>query len=176
MPRRDGGSTRVDPGSKLIRTSHIHPRDPPMPRSNATTAEEYLQELPEDRREVVARMREAILRHLPSGYQEALRWGMLSYEIPLERYPDTYNGQPLGCVALARAEEPLRALPHGAQHGPGADDAAGGGVPAEGKKLDMGKACLRFRKLEDLPLVVGRTIESTPPEELIRLYEESRRK
>jgi len=71
-----------------------------MAQSNATTVQAYLDELPEDRRAVVAAVREAILANLPKGYQESMNWGMISYEIPLERYPDTYNSQPLGYLAL----------------------------------------------------------------------------
>lgn len=147
-----------------------------MPRSNATTAEEYLQELPDDRRAVVATVRETILRHLPAGYRESVSWGMLSYEIPLERYPDTYNGQPLGYVALGAQKSHYSLYLMGPYMDPEGAARLEGEFRREEKRLDMGKACLRFRKLADLPLeVVGRTIARTPPEELIRLYEESRR-
>src|SRR5436305_7075307 len=72
-----------------------------MVQSKAATVEEYLSELPEERRKVVAAVRQVILDHLPAGYREAVCWGMIGYGIPLERYPTTYNGQPLGYVSLA---------------------------------------------------------------------------
>lgn len=72
-----------------------------MVQSQAATLAEYLDELPEERRAVVARVRQTVLDHLPAGYQETMRWGMISYEIPLERYPNTYNGQPLAYIGLA---------------------------------------------------------------------------
>lgn len=72
-----------------------------MVRSEAGTVEAYLEELPPERREVVSEVREAILEHLPDGYEETMNWGMVSYEVPLERYPDTYNGEPVMYAALA---------------------------------------------------------------------------
>lgn len=67
-----------------------------MASSGASSVAEYLNELPEDRRGVVSRVRDVILWNLPEGYQEAMNWGMISYEVPLDRYPDTYNEKPLG--------------------------------------------------------------------------------
>jgi hypothetical protein len=72
-----------------------------MAKSSAATVQAYLDGLPDDRRAVVAAVREVILRHLPAGFREAMNWGMINYEIPLERYPDSYNGQPLCYLALA---------------------------------------------------------------------------
>src|SRR5215213_7597428 len=72
-----------------------------MVMSKAATPDEYLESLPDDRREVVSVVRDLVRRNLPEGYQEAMNWGMISWEIPLERYPKTYNGQPLAYVALA---------------------------------------------------------------------------
>src|SRR5512146_897194 len=72
-----------------------------MAHSDATTIENYLDSLPEERRKVIAAVREVILSNLPAGYRETFHWGMLSYEIPLERYPNTYNKQPLSYLALA---------------------------------------------------------------------------
>jgi hypothetical protein len=74
-----------------------------MVQSRAPTVEEYLDELPPERRAVVATVRDMVVRNLPAGYRECMGFGMISYVIPLERYPKTYNGQPLGYVALAAA-------------------------------------------------------------------------
>jgi len=144
-----------------------------MVQSRAVTAEEYLQELPEEHRAVLVAVREVVLRNLPEGYVESVSWGMLSYEIPLERYPDTYNGRPLGYAALA-AQKNYYAL-----YLMGADAEQAAWLKDEfrkaGKKLDMGKSCLRFRSLEDLPLqVIAGAIASTPPDEFIARYEASR--
>jgi uncharacterized protein DUF1801 len=72
-----------------------------MVQSKAKTVQEYLDELPEERRAVVEAVRKVIRKHLPKGYVEAMNWGMISYQILLKRYPETYNGQPLSCAALA---------------------------------------------------------------------------
>ena len=68
---------------------------------NAATVEEYLVGLPADRREIVSRVRHTINAHLPDGYVEQMDWGMISWVVPLEDYPDTYNGKPLAYAALA---------------------------------------------------------------------------
>jgi hypothetical protein len=143
-----------------------------MATSKAATVEEYLAELPEDRRAVVSAVRDVVLRNLPAGYREMMGYGMITWGIPLEDYPNTYNGQPLGYAALA-AQKNYYAL---YLMSPYMDPAEKEGLRDEfrkaGKKLDMGKSCLRFKKLEDLPLdVVGRVIASTPPQEYITRYE-----
>ncbi|MGH9173010.1 MAG: DUF1801 domain-containing protein, partial [Vicinamibacterales bacterium] len=66
-----------------------------MATSKAATVREYLQALPDDRRKVIAKVRSVIRKHLPKGYEEAMNWGAITYQVPLKRYPDTYNGQPL---------------------------------------------------------------------------------
>jgi hypothetical protein len=72
-----------------------------MVSSAAKTVEAHLDELPAERRRVVSAVRDLVNRHVPSGYVETMNWGMISWEIPLARYPVTYNKQPLGYVALA---------------------------------------------------------------------------
>ncbi|HEX2092862.1 MAG TPA: DUF1801 domain-containing protein [Longimicrobiaceae bacterium] len=148
-----------------------------MASSSAATVEEYLRELPEDRRTVVSRVREVILRSLPHGYRESMSWGMISYEIPLERYPDTYNGRPLGYVALAAQKNHYALYLMGVYGDPEQETRLREEFRKAGKKLDMGKACLRFRKLEDLPLdAIGQVVAGIPPEGFIARYEASRRK
>ena len=72
-----------------------------MAQSSIANVEDYLKDLPEDRREIISTIRSKILKNLPIGYVESMNWGMISYEIPLETYPDTYNNQPLGIAAIA---------------------------------------------------------------------------
>jgi hypothetical protein len=144
-----------------------------MARSSATTVEAYLAELPEDRRETVAAVRRAVLDRLPDGYQERMNWGMISYEVPLERYPDTYNGQPLMYAALAAQKRgyTLYLMNEYADGGPALRE----GFERAGKKLDMGKSCVRFRRLEDLPLdVIGDAIARTPVDAFIGTHEAAR--
>ena len=148
-----------------------------MAKSSAATVAAYLKELSEERRAVVAAVRKVILRNLPKGYREAMNWGAITYEVPLERYPQTYNGQPL-CYAALAAQKNHYALYLMCVYGSGKQaDELREGFRKAGKKLDMGKSCVRFRKLDDLPLdVIGRVIAGTPPEELIARYEASRKR
>jgi hypothetical protein len=148
-----------------------------MVQSKAATVEEYLEELPEERREVVSAVRDMVLAHLPEGYEETMNWGMISYEIPLSRYPVTYNKQPLGYVALA-AQKNYYSLYVLSCYQDSDDEAwLREQFRKAGKKLDMGKCCMRFKRVEDLPLeAIGEVISRTPPETTIERYEESRRK
>lgn len=146
-----------------------------MAKSAAATVDEYLAELPEDRRAAILEVREVVLRNLPAGYVEAMNWGLISYEIPLERYPRTYNRQPLTYAALGSQKNYCAVYLMGVY---------GDGEQARrfreafeqaGKKLDMGKSCVRFRRADDLALdAVGTVIASTTPEQYIALYEKSR--
>lgn len=145
-----------------------------MSSSKAATVEAYLRALPEDRRAVVSAVRDVVLKHLPEGYREAMNWGMISYEIPLERYPDTYNKQPLGYVALAAQKHYYVLYLIGSYDDP-ARARLEEGFARAGKKLDMGKSCLRFRALDDLPLdAIGEAVASTPPAAFIAQYEAGR--
>ncbi len=146
-----------------------------MASSRATTVDAYLAELPAERRAVVAAVRDVVLRHLPSGYEETINWGMISYEIPLARYPTTYNGQPLAYAALAAQKHHYALYLNGAYQQPERASALEEGFARAGKKLDMGKSCLRFKRLDDLALdAVAESIASTPPERFIAEYEQAR--
>ena len=148
-----------------------------MVQSKAKTVEEYLKELPPERREVVAAVRKLVKKHLPKGYVESMAFGMIGWGIPLARYPNTYNGQPLGYVALA-AQKNYYSLYLMSVYSDSAEERALRAAFAKaGKKLDMGKCCVRFKKLADLEMeTLGRSIAANPPERLIELYEESRRR
>lgn len=148
-----------------------------MAKSGAATVEAYLAELPEDRRAVVSAVRDVVVRNLPQGYRETVGWGMISYELPLARYPDTYNGKPLAYAGLAAQKNHYALYLTCVYQQPGSDARLEEEFRRAGKKLDMGKSCVRFRRLEDLPLeVIGRVVAGTPPEEFIAQYEASRRK
>ena len=141
-------------------------------QSKAKTVNEYLRSLPADRREAIKAVRETILKNLPKGYQEAMGWGMITYCIPLEVYPDTYNKQPLGVAALA-AQKNYNAVYLMCVYSDKKTLAwFTKAYKASGKRLDMGKSCVRFRKLEDLPLdVIGEAVARMPPEKLIAAHE-----
>lgn len=137
-------------------------------RSEATTPEAYIASLPEDRQQAIATLRKLINKHLPKGYEEAMNWGMISYQIPLTTYPETYNKQPLMYAALASQKNHM-SLYMTCMPALGAiREAFEKEYAAAGKKLDMGKGCIRFKKLEDLPLeVIAKYIALVTPEEMI---------
>ncbi len=142
-------------------------------RSEATTAEQYLAELPDDRREAIEAVRAVILANLPAGYEEAMNWGMITYQIPLETYPDTYNKQPLMFAALASQKNYMAVYLTGIYVSEEARDEFEKAYRATGKRFDVGKSCVRFRKLDDLPLdLIGQTIAAVPVERLIARVEE----
>jgi hypothetical protein len=144
-------------------------------QSDATTVEAYLAELPDDKRAVITGVRAAILEHLPTGFVEGMQYGMISYYIPLERYPETYNDQPLTLAALASQKRYTSLYLMGIYANE--DDAwwFREKWTLSGKRLDMGKSCVRFRKLDDVPLdVVGEAIARTSAEDFIADYERSR--
>ncbi len=117
-------------------------------------------------------VRSTILDHLPKGYEEAVNFGMLNYVVPLDRYPDTYNGQPLSVIALANQKNHVAAYLMGVYAD---DDQRQWFVEAwtaTGKKLDMGKSCVRFKKLDDVALdVLGEAVARVTPDDLIAAHE-----
>jgi hypothetical protein len=147
-----------------------------MVSSKETTPAAYLASLPAERRKVIAAVRAVIRKHLPKGYVETMNWGMLSYEIPLSRYPDTYNKQPLSYVAVAAQKHNYALYLMNAEAVPGWLDELKTWYAEQGKRLDMGKCCLRFKRLEDVPLdLVGTLVAATSVDERIA-NEERRRK
>lgn len=146
-----------------------------MAASSATTVEAYLAALPEERRAVVARVRDVVREHLPPGYEEAMAFGMIGWGVPLARYPDTYNGQPLGYVALAAQKSHYALYLPDAYGDPERAESLRAGFARAGRKLDMGKSCLRFRRLEDLPLdVIGAFVAARPVDAFVAQYEAAR--
>ena len=148
-----------------------------MQAKTAKTPDEYLDSLPRERRDAVAAVRAVVRKHLPKGYSEFVSGGMLSYGIPLSRFPNTYNGQPLCYVALA-AQKNYCSLYLMTVYGDERHEARlRDGFKAAGKKLDMGKSCIRFKSADDLPLdVVGDLIASVSAEKWIEIYEKSRKR
>lgn len=146
-----------------------------MVKSNANTVEAYLAELPEGQRQVVTAVRDLIRRNLPDGYAESMNWGMISYEIPLADYPKTYNKQPLTYISLAAQKNHYALYLMGLYQDQLQTEWLKEAYEQMGKKLDMGKSCVRFRKLEDLPLdLIAQVVASMPPADFIAQYEMSR--
>jgi len=132
-------------------------------QSKATTIEAYISGLPEDRVAQIVQVRQVILDNLPDGYEETMNWGMITYQVPTSVYPDTYNKQPLLYAALASQKNHMAVYLSGIYM---FDDRAKSFHEAykkTGKRMDVGKSCVRFKKLDDLPLeLIGKTIASLP--------------
>jgi Domain of unknown function (DU1801) len=146
-----------------------------MVSSKETTAAGYLNSLPAERRTVIAAVRTMIKKNLPKGYAETMNWGMLSYEVPLATYPNTYNKQPLCYLGLAAQKNNCAIYLMGVGEGTPARARLQAAYAAKGKRMDMGGGCLRFKSLEELPMdVLSDIVASTPVEALIARHEAAR--
>ena len=146
-----------------------------MATSTATTTDEYIDSLPDERRAAVAAVRDVVRRNLPHGFEEGMQYGMSGWYVPLERFPDTYNGQPLGLVGLASQKNYISLYLNSVYGDPKTEAWFKERYAASGKKLNMGKSCLRFRHVEDLPLdVIGETIARVGLDDYVAHYEDAR--
>lgn len=151
-------------------------------QSKATTVAQYLKELPADRRAAIEQVRAVVLKNLPKGYEEGMQYGMIGYYVPHSLYPAGYHcdpKQPLPFMSIASQKnhmaiymcmmymEPANAIWLAKEW---AKEVANGNA----KKLDMGKSCIRFKKIEDIPLnVIGAAVKNAPMKKVIALYEKN---
>jgi hypothetical protein len=143
--------------------------------SDALTVEGYLAGLEPERQETVRAVYDVLRAAMPTGYREAVAWGMITWSVPLERYPDTYNGQPLGYVALAAQKRHYAVYLMGLYSDGEQDKDFRARWLASGRKLDMGKSCLRFQRLADLDLdLLAEVVASTPVDAFLATYERVR--
>ena len=148
-----------------------------MPVDRNTAVAAHLAALPADRRREVERVRDVILRHLPDGYEEAVVRGLLVYQVPLARYPDTYNGHALWYVGLGSPKSYLSLHLMSVYADPGHARRLRDGFKAAGKQLDMGKSCIHFRRADDLPLdVIGELVGAVPLERWVAVAKAARRR
>ncbi len=148
-----------------------------MVESKETKLDNYLNELPEDRREMMIEIRKVILENLPEGYEERMNWGMISYEIPLETYADTYNKQPLSYVAVASQKRHMAIYLMGCYMDQEQTKLLHDAFDVMGVKPNMGKSCVRFTKLEKIPLeTIGKLVGMMSVDDYIKRYESSRKR
>jgi hypothetical protein len=150
--------------------------------AQTTTADEYLASLPEARREAISAVREVLLKNLDPGYQEGIAYGMLAYSVPHSRYPAGYHcdpKQPLHFAALGSMKNYM-ALHLMCLYSGGDAEAPAAKLEQRfraecakaGKKLDMGKACIRFKKVEDLALeAITNVVKEVPVTRWIAINE-----
>jgi uncharacterized protein YdhG (YjbR/CyaY superfamily) len=147
-------------------------------QSKATTVKEYLEELPEDRRAAINKVRQVIKKNLPKGMAEGMQYGMIGYFVPHKIYPAGYHcdpKQPLPFAGLASQKGHMSFYLCTLYQNPELEAWFRERMAAAGKKLDMGKGCIRFKRLEDLPLdVVGEMVGKMTVAEVIARYDAQR--
>ncbi|TDP59430.1 DUF1801 domain-containing protein [Flavobacterium dankookense] len=146
-------------------------------QSTAKTPLEYVASLPEERKIVIEQLRTIVLKNLPKGFEETMGYGMLSYVVPHSIYPSGYNCDPktpLPFLSLA-SQKNFIAFYH---MGIYADDKLLNWFVSEypkhcKSKLDMGKSCIRFKKMNDIPFeLLGELASKMSVQDWISLYEE----
>ncbi len=143
-------------------------------QSDALTVSEYLASLPDDRKKAMAAVRKVIRANLPKGIVESMNWGMIVYEVPLKTYPDTYNGQPLAYAGLASQKNYMSVYLMGLYGSEALRAEFESAYKATGKRMDVGKSCVRFRGLDDLPLeVVGDAIGALTLDQFLALHDDA---
>lgn len=145
--------------------------------SKVTTVADYLSELPPERAKVIAHVRDLVNQALPDGYREGIGYGMIGWVVPLEDYPDTYNGQPLIYAGLAAQKNHFALYLNCVYSSPERTERLKSAFAEAGKKLDMGKSCIRFKRVGDLPeMVIAAEIASATPEQFIAINEAARQR
>lgn len=146
-------------------------------QSKAKTVEEYLAGLPPDRRAAIEAVRATILKNLPKGFEECMQFGMISYVVPLKLFPDGYlldKKTPVPYASLGAQKNHMAVYLMGVYGNPEINRWFVEAYRKSGKKLDMGKSCVRFKKLDDLPLeVIGEVISKVPVKSYIAVCEKA---
>lgn len=136
-----------------------------MPKTFSTVAA-YLAALPADRREALQTVRQVILKNLPKGYAEGMQYGMIGYFVPHDVYPPGYHcdpKQPLPFASLASQKNHMAVYLYCLYSDEDMLEWFQNAWQKTGKKLDMGKSCVRFKKIEDVPLdVIGKAVKRFP--------------
>ena len=150
-------------------------------KSEAKTVNDYVNSLPEDRKTAINKLRKVVKQNLPEGFAEEMNYGMIGYVVPLSRYPAGYldnNNQPLPFMNIASQKNYIAIYHMGMYSDP---------VlmtwfkeeyeEAYSKKLDIGKTCLRFRNMENIPFeLIGMLSNKITVEQWIKQYEQNKKK
>lgn len=147
-------------------------------QSKATTVEQYIDELPDDRKKAISELRKQIKKNLPKGFKETMGYGMIGYVVPHSMYPDGYHcnpKDPLPFMNIASQKNFVAVYSMGIYSNPEllkwfTDEYAKAGVG----KLDMGKSCIRLKKTDKIPYeLFGQLASKVTPEEWIAYYEKA---
>ena len=155
--------------------SKAKPARATMKAARPTTVAAYLASLTPEKRAVIEEARSLVHKHIPKGYAEFMNWGVINWGIPLEEFPDTYNGQPLCYVGLGAQKNYNAFYLMGAYDGSNGAKRLAAAFKKAGKRLDMGKCCLRFKGLDDLELTsVGQVIGMSTPKDYLAYYKRTK--
>lgn len=147
----------------------------------ASTAKEYVAQIPEERKEAIQKLRNVILKNLPVGYEEGISYGMIGYYVPHSIYPNGYHcspKMPLPFMSIASQKNSINVYHSGIY----ADKNLYDWFVSEFKKysnrkLDMGKSCIRFKKMDEIPFkLIGELTKKMSSEEWITIYESALKK
>ena len=143
--------------------------------TEATTPQEYLAGLDDDRRAQIEPVYRLVGEAMPDGYTETVAYGMITWSVPLETFPDTYNGQPLAYVSLAAQKRHNALYLMGLYSDAEATETFRRRWTEDGRRLDMGKSCLRFRDAADLRAdLISEAVAATPPARLVEVHQQAR--
>lgn len=144
-------------------------------QSKAANVKDYLAELPADRRAAIEKVHKVILANLDKDFKEGMQYGMICYAVPHSVYPPGYHcdpKQPLPYAGLASQKHYMSLYIMSSYGNESSENWLREEFAKAGKKLDMGKCCIRFKKLDDLPLdVIGKAIKRVTAAEYIKFYE-----
>ena len=145
-------------------------------QSKATTVDQYIDELPEDRKKAVAELRKVIKKNIPKGFKEEMGYGMAGYVVPHSKYPAGYHcdpKMPLPFIGFASQKNFIAVYHMGIYADPDLLNWFTTEYPKYSKtKLDMGKSCIRFKKPENIPYqLLGELVSKMSPDDWISLYE-----
>lgn len=150
-------------------------------QSTALTPEQYINELPDDRKQTMQQLREVVLKNIPKGFEERMGYGMLGYSVPHSIYPAGYHcnpKDPLPFFGLASQKNSINVYHMGMYARQDLYDWFVAEYPKHSKaKLDMGKSCIRFKKPEYIPLeLIGELLQKMSVQDWIALYEKEIKK
>ena len=145
----------------------------------ANTVDQYIGQLPDDRQAVLNQLRESIASNLPVGFQECINYGMIGYVVPHSLYPSGYHCDPtlpLPFMNLASQKNFVAIYHMGIYANPKLMDWFTGQYPKHCKrKLDMGKSCVRFKKMDDVPYdLIGKLAGKMTVKQWIKIYQSQR--
>jgi hypothetical protein len=148
-------------------------------QSKATTIAAYLKELPPERRKAITAVYRAMKKRIPKGYVESMQYGLPGWEVPLKRYPQGYLNRKDIAIPFAgfASQKNHMAIYLMCVEGGKSEKWIRDEYKKRGMKLDMGKSCIRFKKLEDVALdVIGEAVSGPSVDDFIKVYEKSRKK